>query len=108
MSKRPLTDEATAEDARIFTKDGDHPQKKFYRARAHCNPLSHTAAFTYPRCPEEAPWGELFPIEGTATVRFVDVGCGFGGLTVSLAAAFPQKCVLAMEIRDKVLLALFV
>lgn len=33
---------------------------------------------------------------------FADVGCGFGGLTVRLAEAFPDKLVLAMELRDKV------
>lgn len=35
-------------------------------------------------------------------MRFVDVGCGFGGLTVRLAEAYPDKLVLAMELRDKV------
>lgn len=35
-------------------------------------------------------------------VDFVDVGCGFGGLTVRLAETYPQKIVLGMEIRTKV------
>ena len=35
-------------------------------------------------------------------MRFVDVGCGFGGLTVTLAALFPDKLVLGLEIRAKV------
>jgi len=30
------------------------------------------------------------------------VGCGFGGLTVRLAEAYPDKLVLGMELRDKV------
>ena len=35
-------------------------------------------------------------------VEFADVGCGYGGLTVALAKAFPEKYVVGMEIRDKV------
>lgn len=35
-------------------------------------------------------------------VDFADVGCGFGGLTVRLAEAYPDKLVLGMELRDKV------
>ena len=35
-------------------------------------------------------------------VDFVDVGCGFGGLTVRLAEAYPDKLVAGMEIRAKV------
>ena len=84
------------------TAEGEMPQKRFYRARAHCNPLSHNSSFVYPRRPSEAPWGTLFPGHSEQIVRFVDIGCGFGGLTASLAKQFPDKCVLAMEIRDKV------
>ena len=36
-------------------------------------------------------------------VRFVDVGCGFGGLTVALAELYPDKLVVALEIRAKVI-----
>lgn len=35
-------------------------------------------------------------------VRFADVGCGFGGLTIRLAETFPDKLVVGMELRDKV------
>ena len=35
-------------------------------------------------------------------MEFADVGCGFGGLTVRLAEAYPDKLVLGMELRDKV------
>ena len=35
-------------------------------------------------------------------VTVVDVGMGFGGLTIALAALFPDKLVLGMEIRAKV------
>lgn len=35
-------------------------------------------------------------------VEFADVGCGFGGLTIRLAEAYPDKLIMAMELRDKV------
>lgn len=35
-------------------------------------------------------------------VRFVDVGCGFGGLLIRLAPLFPDKLMLGFELRDKV------
>ena len=35
----PPTDEQAA----------DYPQKRFFRSRAHCNPLSHNDAAPYPR-----------------------------------------------------------
>ena len=38
----------------------------------------------------------------TCQVSIVDIGCGFGGLTVALSELFPDKGVLGMEIRMKV------
>lgn len=35
-------------------------------------------------------------------VRIADVGCGFGGLLVGLAPLFPNKQILGLEIRPKV------
>lgn len=35
-------------------------------------------------------------------VRFVDVGCGFGGLLIRLAPLYPEKLMLGFELRDKV------
>lgn len=35
-------------------------------------------------------------------VRFADVGCGFGGLLISLAPMFPDTQILGMEIRLQV------
>ncbi|CBZ49598.1 putative tRNA(guanine-N(7)-)-methyltransferase [Neospora caninum Liverpool] len=35
-------------------------------------------------------------------VEFLDVGCGFGGLLVSLAPKFPRTLMMGMEIREKV------
>jgi tRNA (guanine-N7-)-methyltransferase len=38
----------------------------------------------------------------TSQVRFVDVGCGYGGLLVSLALLYPSTFILGLEIRVKV------
>lgn len=35
-------------------------------------------------------------------VDILDVGCGFGGLTIELATLFPDKITMALEIRPKV------
>jgi len=35
-------------------------------------------------------------------VRFLDVGCGYGGLLVALGSKFPEKMMLGMEIREQV------
>jgi tRNA (guanine-N7-)-methyltransferase len=35
-------------------------------------------------------------------VRFLDVGCGYGGLLVALGSKFPEKLMLGMEIREQV------
>lgn len=37
------------------------PQKKYYRSRAHCNPLSHNNGFQYPLSPEDMDWSSYFP-----------------------------------------------
>ena len=34
-------------------------------------------------------------------MRFLDVGCGFGGLLVRLSPLFPDTLMLGMELRDK-------
>ncbi|RHZ20150.1 hypothetical protein DYB37_004415 [Aphanomyces astaci] len=93
------------------------PQKKFYRSRAHCNPLSHNDSFDYPLNPADMNWSTHFPkLENPYVLHFViipdlgcfrkvdilDIGCGFGGLTIALAGLFPDKTTLAMEIRPKV------
>ena len=52
-----------------------------HRSRAHCNPLSHNDAFDYPNHPSKMDWSALYPNIENPVVRFLDVGCGFGGLT---------------------------
>uniref|UniRef100_A0A673BKM1 tRNA (guanine-N(7)-)-methyltransferase n=1 Tax=Sphaeramia orbicularis TaxID=375764 RepID=A0A673BKM1_9TELE len=85
------------------------PQKRYYRQRAHSNPMAHHE-FNYPVCPEEMDWSELYPDfftgssskNGTSQVEFADIGCGYGGLLVELSTLFPDKLILGMEIRVKV------
>ncbi|KAK9326341.1 putative methyltransferase-domain-containing protein [Lipomyces orientalis] len=87
------------------------PKKKYYRQRAHSNPFSDHL-LEYPISPSHMDWHKLYPAlipaeSGTTTqavkkVDIVDVGCGFGGLLVSLATEFPDKLILGMEIRVQV------
>ncbi|KAJ8047979.1 tRNA (guanine-N(7)-)-methyltransferase [Holothuria leucospilota] len=81
------------------------PQKRFYRQRAHANPMSDHN-FEYPTSPEVMDWSELYPnFSGDSRipdVRFLDVGCGYGGLLVTLSKMFPDTLMLGMEIRIKV------
>ncbi|XP_068638682.1 tRNA (guanine-N(7)-)-methyltransferase-like [Aristolochia californica] len=95
------------------------PRKRFYRARAHSNPLSDSH-FPVPVSPSQFEYPlhypHFFPSEAinnadvgvsTATktqlkIQFADIGCGFGGLLVSLSTLFPDTLMIGMEIRDKV------
>jgi len=81
----------------------DPPQKRYYRQRAHSNPLAdHT--FEYPTSPEQMDWGSLYPdwTKQQQEVRFLDVGCGYGGLLVELSPQYPDVAMLGLEIRVKV------
>ncbi|KAI3951028.1 hypothetical protein MKW92_006912 [Papaver armeniacum] len=101
------------------------PRKRFYRARAHSNPLSDSH-FPVPTAPSEVDYAShyphYYPSEGTCNengestidskgamykpqskkIQFADVGCGFGGLLISLSTLFPDTLMIGMEIRDKV------
>ncbi|XP_046595003.1 tRNA (guanine-N(7)-)-methyltransferase isoform X4 [Neodiprion lecontei] len=89
------------------------PQKKYYRQRAHSNPIADHC-IEYPRTPRCMDWGQLYDAyfhdpknEGTNSppskqVEFADIGCGYGGLLVTLSTMFPDKLILGMEIRVKV------
>jgi len=71
----------------IFMKE---PRKRDHRQRAHSNPFSDHY-ITYPISPEA--YGRK--------VDMVDIGCGYGGLLFELSAKFPDKTILGMEIRTK-------
>ncbi|OBA22383.1 hypothetical protein METBIDRAFT_77799 [Metschnikowia bicuspidata var. bicuspidata NRRL YB-4993] len=84
------------------------PRKRFYRQRAHSNPFSDHR-LDYPAQPAAMDWAQLYPHYVDAAsgrmrqqVEFADVGCGYGGLLVSLATAFPDTLSLGMEIRVQV------
>ncbi|ERM93489.1 tRNA (guanine-N(7)-)-methyltransferase [Amborella trichopoda] len=90
------------------------PRKRFYRARAHSNPLSDSH-FPIPITPSDFNYSLHFPHfsnvnsnsegqqkDSPLLVRFADVGCGFGGLLVRLSPLFPTTLMLGMELRDKV------
>ncbi|KAL2346884.1 hypothetical protein Fmac_000884 [Flemingia macrophylla] len=85
------------------------PRKRFYRARAHNNPLSDSH-FPVPISPSHVDYclhyPQLFPSTGQADnskkIQFADVGCGFGGLLISLSTLFPKTLMIGMELRDKV------
>ena len=75
------------------------PQKRYYRQRAHSNPIADHC-FDYPVDPKAMDWSTLYPNDNL--VRFADIGCGYGGLLVQLSPMFPDKNMLGMEIRVKV------
>ncbi|GAA6039983.1 hypothetical protein JCM8097_002651 [Rhodosporidiobolus ruineniae] len=91
------------------------PRKRHYRQRAHANPLS-IHHLEYPPSPAHMDWSTHFPTffdapkeEGQGSgegkgkkVEFADVGCGFGGLSISLAPLFPETLMLGLEIRVQV------
>lgn len=88
------------------------PSKRHYRQRAHCNPWSdHT--LDYPLKPELMDWEKLFggnPASSLSVnnnsfdpiVRFLDVGCGYGGLLFNLSTFYPFTRSVGLEIRLKV------
>ncbi|KAL3994340.1 putative methyltransferase family protein [Acanthocheilonema viteae] len=78
------------------------PQKKFYRQRAHANPISDHE-FDYPILPEQMDWKSYFgDFSEGRQVEFVDIGCGYGGLLIKLSALYPETLMVGLEIRVKV------
>lgn len=112
----------TPESSSTVEETPSLPKKRYYRQRAHSNPFSDHK-LDYPVSPEEMDWSTLYhplseaekekileknpqvqiqPYTGEVPVTIADVGCGYGGLTVTLAARFPQQRILGMEIRVQV------
>ncbi|XP_054715468.1 tRNA (guanine-N(7)-)-methyltransferase-like [Uloborus diversus] len=86
------------------------PQKRYFRQRAHSNPIADHD-LQYPLMPSVMSWKEHYPAffsenmqnnETMKEVEFVDIGCGYGGLLVELSPLFPETLMLGMEIRVKV------
>lgn len=76
-----------AQKRSLSLHDGGHPgenvekllpQKKFYRARAHSNPLSD-AQFSVPISPAEVDWSSYFPAFFTPASGAAPAGKGQGG-----------------------------
>ncbi|XP_061339358.1 tRNA (guanine-N(7)-)-methyltransferase [Gastrolobium bilobum] len=92
-----------------ISKSTGLPRKRFYRARAHSNPLSDSH-FPVPISPCHVDYSlhypQFFPPSGQADtsrkIQFADIGCGFGGLLISLSTLFPETLMIGMELRDKV------
>jgi len=78
------------------------PQKRYFRQRAHVNPIADHD-FEYPLSPCDIDWAKYYEFDGEAKVTCLDVGCGFGGLLISLSSSLPLgQLALGMEIRSKV------
>ena len=84
-----------------FSRSTGLPRKKFFRARAHSNPLSDSH-FPIPISPSHVDLSLHFPKASSKKTEFADIGCGFGGLLISLATLFPETLMIGMELRDKV------
>ncbi|KAG5339290.1 hypothetical protein C0989_004898 [Termitomyces sp. Mn162] len=71
------------------------PQKKHYRQRAHANPFSDHS-LEYPAAPRHIDWSTHYPAYANTgkLPEFADVGCGFGGLLITLAPLFPDTLML--------------
>ncbi|KAJ0090685.1 hypothetical protein Patl1_12729 [Pistacia atlantica] len=92
-----------------FNKSTGLPRKRFYRARAHSNPLSDSH-FPVPVSPSHVEYSLHYPhffpssdqMNNSKKIQFADIGCGFGGLLISLSTLFPETLMIGMELRDKV------
>ncbi|XP_065202316.1 tRNA (guanine-N(7)-)-methyltransferase [Planococcus citri] len=77
------------------------PQKKYFRQRAHSNPTADHIV-DYPVKPESMNWKDFYPLHSDKEVEFLDIGCGYGGLLVTLSPMYPETLMLGFEIRVKV------
>ncbi len=87
-------------DAAFEGSAPERPQKRHHRSRAHVN-VFNANDFWFPSHPSQVPFAQYFPNRTDKTVRFVDLGCGFGSLLLLLADTFPDTNVLGIEIRPK-------
>jgi 2-polyprenyl-3-methyl-5-hydroxy-6-metoxy-1,4-benzoquinol methylase len=66
------------------------PQKRYYRQRAHSNPLAHHN-FDYPTFPNNETWGTHYPKRRNRKVTILDIGCGYGGLLIQSGISYLRK-----------------
>lgn len=89
-----------------FNKTTGLPRKRFYGARARSNPLRDSHFFLFRSLlAMSIHYPQIFPsglIHSSKRIEFADIGCGFGGLLISLATLFPDALMIWMELRDKV------
>lgn len=75
--------------------------KREFRARAHSNPLND-GLFKPPADPSKLRMDKLYVNPPQDHIVWCDIGCGYGGLLASLGAAYPDKTMMGLEIRDRV------
>ena len=81
FSPRATLTAEVMEQQEAKARAGIAPQKKYFRMRAHCNPLSHNDSFAYPVCPEEMDWSGHYPAYFPSGDGSTDSGAGGGGRT---------------------------
>lgn len=96
----------TEETSSIDGQTASLPQKRYFRQRAHVNPIADHD-FDYPLSPSDVNWSKHYDFDAAgqpeSAVRYLDVGCGFGGLLISLSPELKVgEFALGMEIRSKV------
>lgn len=98
-----LEHESVSNPTHTHSKTTGLPRKRFYRARAHSNPLSDSH-FPVPISPTQFDYTSHYPqfLIPNKKIEFADIGCGFGGLLISLSTLFPETLMIGMELRDKV------
>lgn len=80
----------------LVCKSLNFEQKKHYRQRAHANPFSDHS-LVYPSSPDSIDWSSHYPAFPNQRPSFADIGCGFGGLLITLAPQFPDTLIIGQS-----------
>lgn len=90
-------EEAIVEATTMSASSTSVPKRgRLDRIKAHVNPFADQE-WPHPRLPSDASWPHSI-----SAVDNLDLGCGFGGVTVALAQLFPNQVTVGVEIRRKV------